>query len=58
MVKARKPKMNEAKIKEGNAISAARQKAIDDGKDEFEFDGETFKITGDKDTPSMDSTTK
>lgn len=53
-----KPKMNEAKIKEGNAFSAARQKAIDAGEDEFEFEGETFKVTGDKDTPSMDSTTK
>lgn len=51
-------RLNEEKVKEGNAFSAARQQAIDDGKDEFEFEGETFKVTGDKDTPSMDSTTK
>jgi hypothetical protein len=51
-------RLNEEKVKEGNAFSAARQQAIDDGKDEFEFEGETFKVTGDKDTPSMDSTSK
>jgi len=46
------------KIKEGNAFSAARQKAIDDDKDEFEVDGKKFKVTGDKDSPSMESTKK
>jgi hypothetical protein len=49
-------RLTEAKIKEGNAFSAARQKAIDDGKDEFEVEGKTYKVTGDKDSPSMAST--
>jgi len=50
--------MESKKIKEGNVFSAARQKAIDDGEDEFEVDGKKFKVTGDKDTPSMESTKK
>ena len=33
---------------EGNAFSGARQDAIDDGEDEFEVDGEKYKVTGDK----------
>lgn len=33
---------------EGNAFSGARQDAIDDGEDEFEVDGENYKVTGDK----------
>jgi hypothetical protein len=36
-------------INEGNEFSAARQKAIDNDEDEFEVDGETFKVTGKKD---------
>ena len=32
------------KASEGNAFGAARAKAIADGEDEFEVDGETFKI--------------
>ena len=33
---------------EGNAFSGARQDAIDAGEDEFELDGETYKVTGKK----------
>lgn len=33
---------------EGNAFSGARQDAIDAGEDEFELDGETYKVTGSK----------
>lgn len=35
----------EARILEGNEFGAARAKAIADGKDEFEVDGETYKVT-------------
>ena len=35
----------EARIAEGNAFSTARLKAIDAGKDEFEFQGKTYKVT-------------
>jgi hypothetical protein len=34
----------ESRITEGNAFGAARAKAIADGKDEFEVDGETYKV--------------
>ena len=34
----------EEDIEEGNAFGAARAKAIADGKDEFEVDGETYKV--------------
>ena len=34
----------EERIIEGNAFGAARMKAIADGKDEFEFEGETYKV--------------
>lgn len=34
----------EARILEGNSFGAARAKAIADGKDEFEVDGETYKV--------------
>ena len=34
----------ESRIAEGNAFGAARAKAIADGKDEFEVDGETYKV--------------
>ena len=33
-----------ARILEGNAFGSARAKAIADGKDEFEVDGETYKV--------------
>ena len=33
---------------EGNAFSGARQEAIDNGEDEFEVDGKTYKVTGNK----------
>ena len=33
---------------EGNAFSGARQDAIDAGEDEFEVDGEKYKVTGEK----------
>jgi len=33
---------------EGNAFSGARQDAIDDDEDEFEVDGEKYKVTGDR----------
>jgi len=36
----------EARILEGNEFGAARAKAIADGEDEFEVDGETYKVTG------------
>jgi hypothetical protein len=32
-------------MEEGNAFSTARLKAIEAGKDEFEFNGETYKVT-------------
>lgn len=35
----------EARILEGNEFGAARAKAIADGEDEFEVDGETYKVT-------------
>jgi len=50
--------MESKKIREGNAFSAARQKAIDADEDEIEVDGKKFKVTGDKDSPSMESTKK
>ena len=34
----------EEEVEEGNAFGAARAKAIADGEDEFEVDGETFKV--------------
>ena len=36
----------EARIIEGNAFGSARLKAIAAGKDEFEFDGKTYKVKG------------
>ena len=36
-----------AKVAEQNKFTGARQDAIEKGKDEFEVDGETYKITGD-----------
>ena len=36
------------KIGEQNKFTGARKDAIDAGKDEFEVDGETYKVTGDK----------
>ena len=39
---------------EGNAFSGARQDAIDAGDDEFELDGKTYKVTGEK-TPTNEA---
>jgi len=40
--------LEEAETDEGNAFSGARQEAIDAGKTSFEFNGETFPVTGTK----------
>ena len=36
--------VNEEEVEEGNAFSVARAKAIEDGNDEFEVDGKTYKV--------------
>lgn len=40
---------NEEEVEEGNAFSAARAKAIEDGKDSFEVDGKTYPVEGEED---------
>lgn len=35
----------EIKLQEGNAFLAARAKAIEEDKEEFEFNGKTYKVT-------------
>ena len=40
--------MGEDEVEEGNEFSGARAKAIEDGKDEFEVDGETYPVKGEK----------
>ena len=41
-------------LTEGNEFSEQRQKAIDNGDDEFEVDGKKYKVKGDTDGPSLD----
>ena len=41
--------MAEEEMEEGNAFSAARAKAIKDGKDSFEVDGKTYPVEGEED---------
>jgi hypothetical protein len=40
--------MGEDEVEEGNEFSGARAKAIEDGKDEFEVDGKTYPVEGEK----------
>jgi len=40
--------MGEDEVDEGNEFSGARAKAIEDGKDEFEVDGKTYPVEGEK----------
>jgi len=42
----------EAALEEGNAFLAARQKAIDEEKDKFEFDGKTYKVQEEEESGS------
>lgn len=41
--------IDEEEVEEGNAFSAARAKAIEDGKDSFEVDGKTYPVKGEED---------
>ena len=46
--------VNEEEVEEGNAFSAARAKAVEDGKDEFEVDGKTYKVNETEDVVKED----
>jgi len=46
--------MAEEEVEEGNAFSAARAKAIEDGKDSFEVDGKTYPVEGEEDELNED----
>ncbi len=41
-------------LTEGNEFTEKRQKAIDNGEDEFEVGGKKYKVKGDTDGPSLD----
>jgi len=45
--------LNEEEVEEGNEFTKARLDAIEAGKDEFEVDGKTYKVTGDTEEEKM-----
>jgi len=45
--------LNEEEVEEGNEFTKARLDAIEAGKDEFELDGKTYKVTGDTEEEKM-----
>lgn len=40
-----KESISEAKVNEGNGFIAAKRKAVEEGEEEFEFEGKTYKVT-------------
>ena len=48
--------IDEEEVEEGNAFSAARAKAIENGEDSFEVDGKTYPVTDEEDEVKKEST--
>src|SRR6056300_783583 len=48
--------IDEEEVDEGNAFSAARAKAIENGEDSFEVDGKTYPVTDEEDEVKKEST--
>lgn len=48
--------IDEEEVEEGNAFSAARAKAIENGEDSFEVDGKTYPVTDEEDEVQKEST--